>query len=185
MEDFGKDFVVYLLDDDANLRSRLTDLVEATGVRAKAVNSAPQFVRLFEPQHPGCLVLDIELSGTDGLAFQEELNRRQITLPVIFYTAVGNVRSAVQALHNGAVDFISKASEPARLLSAIHRVVRTGGEGRGRGPARHPYYLARWQSEEAMPGQRLVDDFDHGDFGEWDRVAEDRRISASMPGSRW
>jgi two-component system, LuxR family, response regulator FixJ len=68
-------------------------------------------------------VLDIGLPGMNGLQLQEELNRRGITLPVIFLTGQADVPNAVRAMRHGAFDFLEKPADNAQIVAAIERAL--------------------------------------------------------------
>jgi len=80
--------------------------MDSNGIAVRTFHSAPEFIAGYQPGAPGCLVLDLRLPGMSGLELQEHLKRRQIDIPIIFVTAHGDVRTAVTAIKEGAVDFI-------------------------------------------------------------------------------
>jgi FixJ family two-component response regulator len=75
------------------------------------------------PDAPGCLVLDVRLPGMSGLAFQEELAKAGVALPVIFITGYGDVPMTVRAMKAGAVEFLTKPFDDQALLDAIHAAI--------------------------------------------------------------
>src|SRR4029077_19453983 len=75
------------------------------------------------PDAPSCLVLDVRLPGMSGLAFQKELAREGITLPVIFITGHGDIPMSVRAMKAGAVEFLTKPFHDQELLDAIHAAI--------------------------------------------------------------
>lgn len=109
---------VYIVDDDAAVRDSIQELVESVGLRAETYASAQAFLDSFNPQHPGCLVLDVRMAGMSGLVLQERLNELGATLPIII-TGHGDVPMAVRALQAGAVDFIQKPYRDQLLLDSI------------------------------------------------------------------
>ncbi|MGH6622832.1 MAG: response regulator transcription factor, partial [Burkholderiaceae bacterium] len=99
---------VFVVDDDPSVLKALARLLAQAGWALEAYDSAESFMARREPQRPGCLVLDVNLPGLDGL----ELQRRQAasgqTLPIIFLTGRGDIPMSVRAIKAGAVDFLTK-----------------------------------------------------------------------------
>jgi FixJ family two-component response regulator len=115
--------VVYVIDDDASVRKSLERLIRSAGLAAKTFSSARDFLSCTLPDHPGCLLLDIEMPEMTGLELQEQLAALHRSLPIIFITGFGNVPKSVQAMKAGAVDFLEKPFEAETLLEAIHRAI--------------------------------------------------------------
>jgi FixJ family two-component response regulator len=111
---------VFIVDDDAAVRDSIQELVESVGLRAECYDSALAFLDAFMPQHPGCLVLDVRMAEMSGLVLQERLNELEARIPVIMLTGHGDVPMAVQAMRNGAVDFIQKPYREQALLDSIN-----------------------------------------------------------------
>jgi FixJ family two-component response regulator len=111
---------VFIVDDDAAVRDSIQELVESVGLRAECYDSALAFLDAFMPQHPGCLVLDVRMAEMSGLVLQERLNELEARIPVIVLTGHGDVPMAVQAMRNGAVDFIQKPYREQALLDSIN-----------------------------------------------------------------
>jgi FixJ family two-component response regulator len=83
-------------------------------------SSAPEFLQARLADAPGCLVLDVRLPGMSGLAFQEELSKAGVALPIIFITGHGDVPMSVRAMKAGAAEFLTKPFDDQVLLDAIH-----------------------------------------------------------------
>lgn len=111
---------VFVVDDDQAVRDSLCWLIEAEGINVKACESASEFLDFYDPQWPGCLVLDVRLPGMSGLDLQRELTHRQITLPIIIITGHGDVPTAVRALKAGAVDFMEKPFSDEAIIKRVH-----------------------------------------------------------------
>ncbi|HQR72783.1 MAG TPA: response regulator [Burkholderiaceae bacterium] len=111
---------VFVVDDDAAVRDSIAELVESVGLRCETHASAPAFLQAFDPERPGCLVLDVRMAEMSGLALQERLNTLRARIPVIMLTGHGDVPMAVQALKAGAVDFLQKPYREQALLDSIH-----------------------------------------------------------------
>jgi FixJ family two-component response regulator len=111
---------VFVVDDDAAVRDSIQELVESVGLRAEGYPSAFAFLEAFRPQCAGCLVLDVRMAAMSGLALQQKLNESGSTIPVIMLTGHGDVPMAVQAMRNGAVDFVQKPYREQALLDSIN-----------------------------------------------------------------
>ncbi len=109
---------VFVVDDNQDFRESLAWLLEGAGYHVKAYESAEDFLLGYQ-QQPGCLLLDVRMSGMSGLALQQELIRRGEVIPVIIITGHGDVPVAVQAMKNHAVDFIEKPFEDTAMLALI------------------------------------------------------------------
>jgi FixJ family two-component response regulator len=112
--------MVFVVDDDEAVRDSIQELVESVGLQAEGYESAMAFMAAFRPQRPGCLVLDVRMAEMSGLALQERLNELEAGIPVIVLTGHGDVPMAVQALRNGAMDFIQKPYREQALLDSIN-----------------------------------------------------------------
>jgi len=114
---------VFLVDDDAAVRTAVTMSLQQAGLAVRCYASAEAFLTDFPPDHRGCLVLDVRMPNMSGIALQQELSKRQITLPVLFITGFGDVAASVSAMKNGAVDFLEKPVTPEVLLSRIREAL--------------------------------------------------------------
>lgn len=119
------DLTVYIVDDDKAVRDSLTDLLDSVGLSTKSYVAARDFLAAYTTKHYGCLVLDIRMPGMSGLELQEELNRRDAVLPIIFITAHGDIPMAVQAMRQGAINFIQKPFRDQELLDSINKALKT------------------------------------------------------------
>jgi FixJ family two-component response regulator len=111
--------VVLVVDDDVGVRESMHGLLESVGVQVVAFASANDFLAA----GPSCLVTDIRMPGRSGLDLLDELNRRNISLPTIFITGHGDVRTSVRAMKAGAVEFLSKPFRDQELLDAIQLAI--------------------------------------------------------------
>jgi len=112
--------VVFVVDDDPSMRHALQDLVASVGLEPRAFATPQEFLQARRADAPSCLVLDVRLPGSSGLAFQSELAKAGVHLPVIFITGHGDIPMSVRAIKAGAVDFLSKPFRDQDLLDAIH-----------------------------------------------------------------
>ncbi len=110
---------VFVVDDNVGVRNSLRALLESAGLAVETYASSEEFLAAYDPERPGCLVLDVRLRHSSGLDMQDELRRRKATLPIIVLTGHGNVPTSVRALKAGAVDFLQKPASPQLLLERI------------------------------------------------------------------
>jgi len=114
---------VFIVDDDASIRRSLKRLLASEGLSVEAFGSADEFLSSYLRDRPGCIVLDLQMPGVDGLALQTRLKEVDCHLPTIFISAHGNIPSSVQAMKGGAVDFLTKPFEERDLLDAVDRAL--------------------------------------------------------------
>jgi len=111
--------VVYLVDDDPEVRQSWTALLSSHRYEVTAYGSAEAFLPCIVSARPGCILLSTHLPGKDGLSVQRELTRLNIKMPVIMVTARGSVALAVQAMRAGALHVLEKPVEPKTLIQAV------------------------------------------------------------------
>ncbi len=116
---------VFVVDDDAAMRASLRWLLESVGLRVETFASGRDFLERYESGQAGCLVLDLRMPDLSGLELQSELNRRAISLPVIIISGYGEVRTAVDALKAGAVDFLEKPFSEQVLLDRVWQAIKS------------------------------------------------------------
>ena len=115
--------LVSVVDDDAAARSSLRLLLKSLGRAVQAYDSAAAFLAAYDPEQPGCLLLDIRMPEMSGLELQQQLNQRGNISPVIFVTGHGDVPMAVEAMQRGAFDFLSKPFRDQDLLDRVQRAL--------------------------------------------------------------
>jgi two-component system, LuxR family, response regulator FixJ len=118
------DATVFVVDDDGAMRRSVVFLAESVGWRTQAFADAESFLAQAPGSALGCLVLDVRMPTMSGLELQQAMNARGLHLPIIFITGHGDVSMAVQAMKDGAVDFIEKPFKDQVLLDAIALAVR-------------------------------------------------------------
>ncbi|MGE0751547.1 MAG: response regulator transcription factor [Variibacter sp.] len=114
------DAIVYVIDDDPSVRAALDGLLRSVALRVRTFGSAQEFLAAPREEAPGCIVLDVRLPGASGLEFQRMLGAAGISLPVIFITGHGDIPMSVQAMREGAIEFLTKPFRDQDLLDAIH-----------------------------------------------------------------
>ena len=124
------DATVFVVDDDRAVRDGLRQLLQAVGLRVQTYASAPDFLAAYQPDTPGCLVLDIRMPGMGGLDLQAQLVQEGVQLPIIFLTGHGDVPAAVRALKAGAMDFLQKPVNSQSLLDLVQQAIRRDAETR-------------------------------------------------------
>ena len=112
--------LIRIVDDDEDMRESLSFLLESEGWKCSAYSSAREFLIEDAGSVPGCLILDIRMP---------EMNRRKIFLPIVFLTGHGSIDMAVSAMKSGAVEFLQKPVDHARLLGIVRDCVRRCSNG--------------------------------------------------------
>ena len=104
----NKNGLVYVIDDDADVRESIKWLLESTNYRVEDYESGETFIAQFNESVPSVILCDLRMPGMSGADVQDHLMRRRIDAPFIFITGHGDVPQAVQAFKKGAMDFIQK-----------------------------------------------------------------------------
>ncbi len=116
-----KKTIVYIVEDDNSFRKSLRRLVETLGFVVFEFDSAASFLAQPQWQRPACLILDFNLPKMDGLALQEKLISRGITMPIIFISGYGNIPISVRAMKKGAIDFLQKPFSVQEISEALNK----------------------------------------------------------------
>ena len=114
---------VIVVDDEAAIREAVQQWLELSGCDVRTCASAAEALALVDRDFPGIVVSDVRMPGTDGLQLLDKLLQIDSDLPVILVTGHGDVPMAVQALRQGAYDFIEKPFTPERLLDSVRRAL--------------------------------------------------------------
>ena len=122
--------LIYVVDDDEAMRRALDTLLRTVGYDTGVFSRPSEFLANFTPDSAGCLVLDIRMPDMSGLELQQHLNRMGSMLPVIFITGHGDVPMAVQAMKEGAFEFIQKPFRDQDLLDRINHALKYDAENR-------------------------------------------------------
>lgn len=116
--------LVRIVDDDPDQLASLEIMLSAEGWDVACYERASDFFAEDTPSRPGCLILDVRMPEISGLEMQEELNRREYPLPILFLTGHGDVDMAVHTLKKGAKDFLLKPVDAPRLLTSVATIVQ-------------------------------------------------------------
>ncbi len=122
--------IVYVIDDDKDLRDSLLDLFMVTNRRASAYSSGPEFMSMADTTVPGCVLVDLRMPGATGLDVQSQLISLGSKMPVIFLTAHADVPTSVKAMKAGATDFLVKPFVTQELLDAVDHALLVDSERR-------------------------------------------------------
>jgi FixJ family two-component response regulator len=114
---------VFVVDDYAPGRKSISRLLRTAGYAVAAFASAKEFLAQYDPQTPGCLVLDLAMPEVSGLELQSMLAEKGSLMPIVFLTAHGNVPKSVQAMKHGASDFLTKPVNDEDLLGAVRAAI--------------------------------------------------------------
>jgi FixJ family two-component response regulator len=117
--------LIAIVDDDDSIRSAVQGLLKAVGLAARAFASAEEFLKSGQQHQTACLIADIRMSGMSGLELQAHLNAERCRIPTIFITAHGDAKMRIQALREGAVEFLAKPFEDEALLDSVRAALES------------------------------------------------------------
>lgn len=144
---------VFVVDDDAGVLDAVCLLLRSAGLPTRPFPSATAFLEVYDPRAPGCIVLDLRMPDMSGMELQERLLEMDSTTPIIFITAHGEVPTAVRAVKAGAVDFIQKPFQDAKLLDRVTEALEMDARVREERTERQ---AARDRLETLTPREREV-----------------------------
>ena len=113
---------VLVVDDEADVRSLLTDLLAEEGYRVRTADTAAKAVAEIEKQMPDLVMMDVQLPDQDGIALLRQLKKEHSELEMIVMTAFGGSSTAIKAMEHGAYDYVTKPFEIDDLLATLKRV---------------------------------------------------------------
>ena len=123
--------LVYIVDDEFAIRDSLTLLIESAGQPVKSFESAEAFLNDYNPDQPGCLLLDVRMPLMSGHDLQMELSKRGHIIPIIFISGHAEIPDSAKAFRAGAVDFLEKPFNNAELLERINEALTKDATFRG------------------------------------------------------
>ena len=112
--------MIYVVDDDPDVRQSLQELVTSVGLSCTGCASAQEFLDDFDPAVSGCILLDVQMPGMSGIELHERLRCQRVMTPIILLTGHGDIAMAVRAVQNGAFDFMEKPFRTQLLLDRIN-----------------------------------------------------------------
>jgi two-component system, LuxR family, response regulator FixJ len=120
--------LVYIVDDDDSMREAIELLLRTVGYQTVPFGRASEFLAKYDPDQHAVLVLDVRMPEMSGLEVQQQLNRVGAMLPVIFITGHGDIPMAVQAMKDGAFDFLTKPFRDQDLIDRINNALKQDKE---------------------------------------------------------
>jgi FixJ family two-component response regulator len=150
---FADTAMVFIIDDDSDVRESIQGLLKSVGLHSDSFGTAQEFLTSERAEGPSCLVLDVRLPDLNGLDFQRQLMDAGVHIPIIFITGHGDIPMTVRAMKSGAVEFLTKPFCDQDLLDAIYQAL-----DRDRVTRRHESELAELSEryESLTPREREV-----------------------------
>lgn len=121
---------VFLVDDDPGVLRALARQLRSAGYRVETFDNPAAFLRRYDPERPGCLLLDLAMPGLDGLTVQRRLGEAGHAPPIVFLTGRGELPACVRAMKAGAVDFLAKPVVDSVLFAAIEEAIGRDAQAR-------------------------------------------------------
>jgi FixJ family two-component response regulator len=115
--------LIAIVDDDKSVQTALQDLVESVGLSTVCFGSAEEFLNSGAQDEAGCLIADIRMPGMSGIELQAKLKSDRCRIPIIFITAHGDARMRIQAMRDGAVEFLTKPFDDTVLLETVYAAI--------------------------------------------------------------
>jgi FixJ family two-component response regulator len=152
----NKEQTVFVVDDEPDVRAALGMLIRSVGLKPEIYENPQAFLDAYDPERPGCLVLDMRMPGMSGLDLQEKLASMGQHPPIIMISGHGEIPNAVQAVQSGAVDFLQKPVSDQLLLDRIQQALRLDTVNRKEYSERHElkqrYATLTTREREVMQG---------------------------------
>ena len=111
--------LIAIIDDDESMQDSLRDLIESAGLVARCFGSAEQFLASGFHRQAACLITDILMPKMSGLQLQARLKEEECDIPIIFITAYGDAKTRIQAMREGAVEFLVKPFDHQLMLRTV------------------------------------------------------------------
>ena len=115
--------IIHVVDDDASFLTAMTRLLRGGGYEVRAFPSAAEFLQSPPADTPGCVIVDLQMPGVGGLELQDTLKKEANALPLVFLTGHGDIPTSVQAMRQGAEDFLTKPVKKQALFEAVQRAL--------------------------------------------------------------
>ncbi|MDZ4720765.1 MAG: response regulator, partial [Roseiflexaceae bacterium] len=117
------DSLILIADDEAPIRDLLVDILEPEGAKVRAVGSGQAALAAIEAEQPDLAILDLRMPAPDGMAVLQQLRAKGIDLPVLIITAQDSSSVTINAMQQGAYDFIAKPFDIDQVLMVIRRAI--------------------------------------------------------------
>lgn len=117
--------LIRIVDDDEALAASTAMLLESMGWETVSYTDGAKFLAEDDFTRPGCIILDVRMPGMTGLDVQAQLEKIQVSVPILFLSAHGTIQMAVHTVHHGAVDFLEKPVDPMILVQKVAQCVST------------------------------------------------------------
>lgn len=114
---------VYIVGDDTDIRQALEMLFQTNNIPATSFENTATCLTALTPESNGCMILDIQMPGTSGLALQKTLNENNFNVEIIFISGVSDVAIAVEAMKGGALEFLQKPFSDKQLLTCVYQAL--------------------------------------------------------------
>ncbi|NQU59067.1 MAG: response regulator transcription factor [Rhodospirillales bacterium] len=124
--------IVYIVDDDGAVRKVLRWLIESVNLPVEEYETADEFLAAFECDVVGCLLLDVRMPGMSGLELQRGIARNCNDFPIIILTGHADVAMAIEAMKNGAFDFVEKPFNNQVLLDLVQKAIGESARSAGK-----------------------------------------------------
>jgi FixJ family two-component response regulator len=111
--------LIAIIDDDESMQDSLRDLIESAGLAARCFGSAEEFLESGFHRQAACLITDILMPKMSGLQLQARLKEEECDIPIIFITAYGDAKTRIQAMREGAVEFLAKPFDHQLMLKTV------------------------------------------------------------------
>lgn len=122
--------IVFVIDDDEDVRDSLVELISSINLHANAYDSAISFLNEFDLNVPGCILADVRMPGMSGIELQHKLRELNAPQPLIIMTGHGDITMAVQAMKDGAFEFMQKPFRDQELLDCITKALELDNTNR-------------------------------------------------------
>ena len=115
---------IFIVDDDPSIRAALAIVLSAEGFTTTGFPDGESFLAAARSRTPGCVLIDVHLPGCSGIDLLKQIDAPHYPAPVLIISGLGDIPTAVEAIRNGALDFIEKPFEPAAVVSRVHDAMR-------------------------------------------------------------
>lgn len=115
------ELTVFIIDDNPEFLESVSVLIQSMGMRTRTYLTGNSYLHDFDPQHPGCLIIDVRMPITGGLSLQQTLSKLPLCPPLIILTGHAEIPVALRAIRQGAIDFLQKTCSEGELFDAIQK----------------------------------------------------------------